>query len=42
MEALLVLIATFGLLTVIGLLANRYGADSRSYDLNDWGRSVAS
>ena len=41
MEALLVLIVIFGLLAVTGLMANRYGADSRSYDLNDWGRSVA-
>ena len=41
MEALLALFVISSLLVAIGLLANRYGTDSRSYDLDDWSRRVA-
>ena len=41
MESLIALFVIVGCLVVIGLLANRYGADTRSPNLDDWARSVA-
>ena len=41
MEGFIALSIIVGLLVALGLLASRFGADSRTMDLDDWRRSVA-
>ena len=41
MEGLLFFIFVIAVLAALDILANRFGADSRSAGLDDWSRSVA-